>query len=155
MRKTFGRAVSKVGHITAKPPKCARGTICSRGAAWRPAGEDNVPKVELLLGRRIAEARRAHGWSQSQLAERVGVTLETISRLERGATMPSITRISKIAEVLGVSLSTLARDGAVHDKTAIMRDIEDLLRPCSATTLGYVRDLIAVVVQHEGPGDGR
>ena len=109
-----------------------------------------MPKVEVLIGKRIAEARRAHGWTQAELAGRVGTAWETISRLERGTSMPSLSRISQIAEVLGVSLSSLARDGAVRDKSAILGEIEDLLRPCDAATLRVARDVIAALVQHGG-----
>jgi len=59
------------------------------------------------LGRRISERRDAFGWTQAQLAERVGVDTETISRFERGAAMPSLARLQAVASVLKTSPSEL------------------------------------------------
>jgi transcriptional regulator with XRE-family HTH domain len=52
------------------------------------------------LGKRIADRRKAIAWTQEQLAERVGVDAETISRFERGATVPSLNTLDQIAKVL-------------------------------------------------------
>jgi ribosome-binding protein aMBF1 (putative translation factor) len=43
------------------------------------------------LGQRIADARRGKGWTQGQLAERVGLTQTAVSRIETGtrAALPS------------------------------------------------------------------
>lgn len=34
------------------------------------------------LGRRVAERRKAHGWLQAELADKLGVETETISRFQ-------------------------------------------------------------------------
>ena len=36
------------------------------------------------LGQRIADARRSKGWTQGQLAERIGLTQTAVSRIETG-----------------------------------------------------------------------
>jgi transcriptional regulator with XRE-family HTH domain len=43
-----------------------------------------TPASPLELGRRVAEQRRRHGWSQPELAERLGKPVAWVSRLERG-----------------------------------------------------------------------
>lgn len=60
-----------------------------------------------LLGQNIASARRNRGWTQYELAEQVGIESVTVSRLETGASLPSIVRLADIADVLGVSLADL------------------------------------------------
>jgi len=57
-------------------------------------------QLGLRLGKRIAERRKAIDWTQDQLAERVGVDAETISRFERGATVPSLVTLDLIAKAL-------------------------------------------------------
>jgi transcriptional regulator with XRE-family HTH domain len=42
-------------------------------------------------------------WSQAELAERAGVTIATLSRLERGHQRPHFTTLAKLAKALGVS----------------------------------------------------
>ena len=53
------------------------------------------------------ERREAKGISRAELARRVGVTEEEIERLERGESTPSITKVSRIASALGVSVEEL------------------------------------------------
>jgi transcriptional regulator with XRE-family HTH domain len=85
--------------------------------------------VETKLGRRVAELRATAGLTQAQLAERVGVATETVSRLERGATLPSLAKIEALAAALGVELAdlfrrrarTTARDAAMDRLLAALR----------------------------------
>lgn len=59
------------------------------------------------LGSKITEIRLSQRLTQSQLAEKIDVSVETISRLERGVSLPSLKAIEKIACVLKVSLKNL------------------------------------------------
>ena len=47
------------------------------------------------LGTQISTLRKTKEWTQADLAERIGVEPETISRFERGATTPPPYRHSK------------------------------------------------------------
>lgn len=55
----------------------------------------------------FASERIRKGLTQSQLAERVGVSRETVSRWERGATMPSIDRVVSAADFFDCSTDYL------------------------------------------------
>lgn len=63
------------------------------------------------LGRRIAEARRALGWTQGQLAERAGLTQTAVSRIETGSRAVGSLELAGLAELLGVSVIDLLRAG--------------------------------------------
>ena len=63
--------------------------------------------VERRLGQRVADLRRRAELTQAQLAERLGVAVETISRLERGTVIPSLSRLALLAEALSVPLTDL------------------------------------------------
>lgn len=63
--------------------------------------------LEDQIGRRVAAFRNTAGLTQERLAERVGVTVETISRLERGTSIPSISRLASISEAVGIELGQL------------------------------------------------
>lgn len=60
--------------------------------------------VHKRIGGKIAEIRLAHKLTQAQLAERVDLSDETISRMERGVSFPSLKTIEKIACSLDVSI---------------------------------------------------
>lgn len=61
---------------------------------------------EKRIGARITEIRKTKMLTQAQLAEKVNVSNETISRLERGITIPSIKTLKKIADTLKIPMST-------------------------------------------------
>ncbi|WP_257309729.1 helix-turn-helix domain-containing protein [Geothrix fuzhouensis] len=67
---------------------------------------NSLPK---RLGQRIARQRRAAGLTQAELAEKVGVQPETISRLETGKRTVSLRVVATISESLGLELHELFR----------------------------------------------
>jgi transcriptional regulator with XRE-family HTH domain len=73
------------------------------------APEEFMGAVEKRLGRRVADQRKRAGLTQAQLAERVGVATETVSRLERGSAIPSLARLEAVASALGVETHELFR----------------------------------------------
>ena len=81
--------------------------------------------VEAKLGRNVASYRKLAGLTQEQLAEEVGVTSETISRLERGIPIPSLARIDEFAVALGLDLADLVR---FRRRTSYKGDVLDRLR---------------------------
>lgn len=56
---------------------------------------------------KIAEARIAKGWSQQDLAERLGTTQQTIQRYESGARDIKSSVLVSLSKVLGVTISYL------------------------------------------------
>lgn len=63
--------------------------------------------VEKLIGEQIARLRKERELTQSQLAELIDVSTETISRLERGVSIPSIRTLEKISKALHISMKGL------------------------------------------------
>ncbi len=64
-------------------------------------------KLAKRLGKRIAERRKHIGWTQEQLAERMRVDAETISRFERGVNLPSLPTLERMATVLKIGFGDL------------------------------------------------
>lgn len=63
--------------------------------------------LALRLGKGIAEKRKKIGWKQASVAEKVGVDTETISRFERGVSLPSLITLEKLALVLNSTAADL------------------------------------------------
>jgi putative transcriptional regulator len=59
------------------------------------------------LENRLREARVAVGWTQAELAERVGVSRKTINTVENGVFIPSTVLALKLARALDVSVERL------------------------------------------------
>lgn len=56
---------------------------------------------------RIAELRKAHRLTQQDLADRVGVTRQTIISLENGRYNPSITLAFKLSRTFGLTIEEI------------------------------------------------
>jgi len=65
------------------------------------------PNLAARLGRNIAEKRKALGLTQAQIAERLEVDTETVSRFERGVSLPSLPTLERVALTLGTSIADL------------------------------------------------
>ncbi len=62
------------------------------------------------MGDRIKGTRKLRGLTQEQLAEKVDISLEYISQIERGIKMPSMQVFIKLVEILDVSADYILRD---------------------------------------------
>jgi len=58
-------------------------------------------------GMRLKKLREARGWTQTELAEKVGVARNTITRLEIGSSRPSLALLERIAKALRVKVGEL------------------------------------------------
>lgn len=59
------------------------------------------------FGRFIAEQRKAKGYTQKELAEKLGVTDKAISRWENGHGYPDVVMLEPLAKELGVTIAEL------------------------------------------------
>jgi len=57
------------------------------------------------IGDKIATARKKTNLSQAQLAKQVSISPQAVGKWERGESMPDITTLNRLAEILGVDLN--------------------------------------------------
>jgi transcriptional regulator with XRE-family HTH domain len=62
--------------------------------------------VDVEVGHRIRIERLSRGLSQTALANQLGVTFQQVQKYEKGVNRVGAGRLTKIAEVLGVPVST-------------------------------------------------
>lgn len=55
----------------------------------------------------LISLRKLHGFSQDELAEKIGVTRQTLSKYETGESLPDIERCKQLADIFGVSMDDL------------------------------------------------
>lgn len=63
-----------------------------------------------MLSEKLYELRRNAGLSQEQLAEKIGVSRQAISKWESGQAVPDLSRLIALSEYYGVTLDELAKD---------------------------------------------
>ena len=72
--------------------------------------------VDIEVGQRIRIYRKAKGLSQTTLADQLGVTFQQVQKYENGTNRIGAGRLMRIAQVLGVPVTTLL---GVNDTTEI------------------------------------
>lgn len=71
------------------------------------ARRENAAKLKLTVGRRVAEVRRAKGWTQERMAERLDCSVQWLSRVEGGGENMTIDTLVTLANVLGIGVVEL------------------------------------------------
>ena len=60
-----------------------------------------------MIGRRVAQLRKEKNMTQMELADRMGVSYQAVSNWERGNSMPDISKLGDLSEILGISIDEL------------------------------------------------
>ena len=68
--------------------------------------------IDVVVGHNIRICRMQQRLSQTELGERIGVTFQQVQKYEKGTNRVGASRLTQIADVLGVSLMTLFDGGA-------------------------------------------
>lgn len=63
--------------------------------------------MNIETAKRLYEYRKAHGYSQEELAAKIGVSRQAISKWERSESSPDTDNLIALAQLYGVSLDTL------------------------------------------------
>ena len=64
----------------------------------------------MILADKIIENRKKNGWSQEELAEKLGVSRQSVSKWEGAQAVPDMKKIIQMSEIFGVSTDYLLRD---------------------------------------------
>lgn len=78
----------------------------------------------MLVSKKIYELRKARGLSQEQLAEKVNVSRQSISKWESGETVPEIERIIELSKVFNVSTDYLLLSSEVENLASRTNQLE-------------------------------
>lgn len=92
------------------------------------------------LGERIKSARQAAGLSLRELAERVGVSHNAISKYERGMDVPGSTVLLRLAEELNVKIDYFFRDTKVELSTPAFRKKMSMSKKKEDAILAQISD---------------
>lgn len=78
----------------------------------------------MTFGEKLKEARKGAGYSQEELANKLGVSRSAITKWETDKGMPDISNIKAISQLLNISIDYLLDDGSKLDFTTIRKPID-------------------------------
>ncbi len=78
----------------------------------------------MILADKIIAERKKNGWSQEELAEKIGVSRQAVSKWEGAQTTPDLQKLLALSEVFGVSSDYLLKDD-MEDVEYIQTSMDD------------------------------
>lgn len=78
----------------------------------------------MILAEKIMKLRKEKGWSQEELAMKLNVSRQSVSKWESSASIPDLDRILKLSQIFDVSTDFLLKDEMEMDKEQIVT-VED------------------------------
>jgi len=85
----------------------------------------------IQIGKRISEFRKAKNMTQFELADKLFISFQAVSNWERGNSMPDISKLPELAEILGVTIDDILgkSNTVLHDvvfsQTPIIKEYSD------------------------------
>ena len=94
----------------------------------------------MKLSEKITAQRKAHGLSQEELADRLGVSRQAVSRWEQGSALPDANNLVQLSRTFGVTTDYLLHDDYENDQD---------LPPVRENQETHFRQLFAILVMLE------
>lgn len=94
-----------------------------------------------VVGRAIARQRTRAGLTQEEVAERLGVGNEAVSRIERGIVIPNIARLFELAAIFGCEAAELLTESSPRPDDQAAR-ISRLLTPLDPADRHLVMEMV-------------
>ncbi|BAU72379.1 helix-turn-helix domain-containing protein [Metapseudomonas furukawaii] len=104
-----------------------------------------------VVGQAIARQRVRRKLSQEQVAERLGVGSEAVSRIERGVVMPNVERLVELAAIFGCETADLLTEGSSRPEDQARR-LQGLLSTLKAADRVLVLEVVERLVERLNRG---
>lgn len=99
------------------------------------------------LARNMAQRRKDLKLTQAQVAERLDVEIETLSRFERGKHLPSLMTLERISQVLGTTVADLLAEGVPPTRSDVQA-VEVWLSDLKPTDREFALEVLKRVCDH-------
>lgn len=93
------------------------------------------------IGKSIAKQRIRSQLTQEEVAERLGIGNEAVSRIERGKVIPNIVRLLELAEIFNCEAASLLGQASTHLDDQSSR-VKHLLAPLDTNDRQLLLDII-------------
>lgn len=91
-----------------------RGIVWLTGKAQKGKVADAAGK-EMILAEKVMTLRKKKGWSQEELAEKLDISRQSVSKWESGTSIPDIDKIIMLSRLFGVSTDYLLKEEAEEE----------------------------------------
>ena len=106
---------------------------------------------DIDIARRIKKWRKTMGLTQSQFAELVNLSEDSIGKIERGISVPTVETLKKIAEGLKIPLSELIGEMIPKDRSQnqALEALIKYLRTKSSGDVKLIHELAVMILENK------
>lgn len=90
---------------------------CGKEKPRTAAGED------MILAEKVMALRKKNNWSQEELAEKLNISRQSVSKWESGASLPDIDKIIAMSGLFGVSTDYLLKEELEQEQPSETEDV--------------------------------
>ena len=103
----------------------------------------------MILADKIIELRKKNGLSQEELAEKMSVSRQSVSKWESALSTPDINRILQMADIFGVSTDYLLKD-EIETEEGMLRTEDEPEPPARKVSLEEANEYLACAAKASG-----
>ncbi|MBE5959073.1 MAG: helix-turn-helix transcriptional regulator [Lachnospiraceae bacterium] len=107
----------------------------------------------MILADKIIDLRKKNGWSQEELAEKLGVSRQSVSKWESAMSIPDMGRIVEMSNIFGVSTDYLLKDeieAATPDSDTIEKQKDELEPPARRVSMEEANNYLEAIRECSG-----
>ena len=96
----------------------------------------------MTLGEKIYKLRTKRSMTQEQLAEKIGVSRQSVSKWESGASIPDLERIVSMSQLFGVTTDYLLKDEMKAENITYHESTESYAEPLKKVTMENANEFL-------------
>lgn len=93
----------------------------------------------MILADKIIKLRKRYGWSQEELAEKMNVSRQSVSKWESTASIPDLNKIILLAELFGVTTDFLLKDNIELEDSTTEDNEPGIIRISIEDATSYIK----------------
>lgn len=95
----------------------------------------------LTIGNAIAKMRKQKDLTQEEVAEKLGIGVEAVSRIERGIVIPTVQRLLVLADIFSCDAADLLTDASSRGQDQALK-LAKLIEPLSIEDRKLVTEMV-------------
>ncbi|MDN7845968.1 helix-turn-helix transcriptional regulator [Burkholderia multivorans] len=116
--------------------------------------KSGTEELAVAVGKAIAKQRIASGLTQEKVAEQLGIGLEAVSRMERGAVIPTVVRLFELADIFACDAADLLTESSSRSSDQASR-LDRLLSRLSTGDRAMLLEVFERLSTRLSPETGR
>ena len=140
-----------INSVGKRAKKCAY-ALDENAEKWYYGIMENISETNKLIAKNLTYYRKAAGWTQAELAEKINYSDKSVSKWESGNGIPDVYTLLQLAELYGVTLNDLVGEGTPMLPTKERRGLRGWIILLASGIVWLVATCLYVLIQLIRPG---